>query len=160
MPDFLFPWRRLLAQVLALHEPPDAPCVPAAAHKFCLDLLETKVSLCESPVEKIFCEAFEGQYSWYLWDSLVAQHRVGRYRLDFAYPEAMVGVEIDGREFHSTPEQKAADKVRQDRLESGGWKILRFTGSEVYRDAPECAIQFIRVICEQLGMDSTDVYVR
>lgn len=42
-------------------------------------------------------------------------------------------VECDGAEFHSTPEQKAYDKKRDQYLLSKGYKTLRLTGSEIYK---------------------------
>jgi len=123
------------------------------AHHFCLDLLETKTGLCDSPAEIKFCEAFESLYSFYLNESLVAQYPVGRFRLDFALPYAGIGVEIDGREFHSNPEQRANDRERQEWIENKGWCILRFTGSEVHRDAEGCAMEVIRQAMEALGIE-------
>ena len=55
-----------------------------------------------------------------------------RYRLDFALPEAMVAIEYDGEQFHSTPQQKASDRERQRRLEDAGWHVLRFDRTHLY----------------------------
>ena len=37
----------------------------------------------------------------------------------------LVGIECDGAIFHSTPYARDRDKIRQNLLESRGWKILR-----------------------------------
>ena len=63
----------------------------------------------------------------------VFQHRVGRHRVDFAYPERMIAVEVDGFEVHGTPTALQADLERQNRLVSAGWTVLRFTWRDVVR---------------------------
>ena len=47
-------------------------------------------------------------------------------RVDFAYPELMLVIEVDGFRYHSSPEATAADQVRQAALEALGWTVLRF----------------------------------
>lgn len=78
---------------------------------------------------------------------IVPQLEIGRYRLDFGVawyrPDSglvMVAVECDGHDFHErTKEQAQRDKSRDRTLLGMGWPVLRFTGSEVYRDAATCA---------------------
>lgn len=49
-------------------------------------------------------------------------------------------VECDGHEFHErTKEQAARDRSRDRQLQANGIPILRFTGSEIYRDPVRCA---------------------
>lgn len=49
-------------------------------------------------------------------------------------------IECDGHDFHEkTKEQARSDKSRDRALQSAGWRVLRFTGSEVYADAGRCA---------------------
>jgi hypothetical protein len=48
-------------------------------------------------------------------------------------------VELDGHDFHEkTKEQARRDKARDRELSSLGWRVLRFTGSEVFADAGKC----------------------
>lgn len=56
------------------------------------------------------------------------QYPAGRYFIDFADPKAMVGIEVDGKEYHQDREK---DKQRQQKLEAMGWTIVRISGSEV-----------------------------
>lgn len=60
---------------------------------------------------------------------------VPTYRLDFAYPHARVVVEYDGEEFHSSPEQKAADHARRDWLRLRGWRVVVVT-KDNFDDGP------------------------
>lgn len=73
--------------------------------------------------------------------------KIGRstYRLDFAILGALdvkVAVECDGHEFHEkTKEQASKDKARERALVSAGWLVMRFAGSEIWRDPEGCADQ-------------------
>ncbi|ACL58471.1 endonuclease domain-containing protein [Methylobacterium nodulans] len=53
-----------------------------------------------------------------------------------------VVVECDGHEFHErTKEQAARDRSRDRALQARGCVVMRFTGSEVYRDPVRCACE-------------------
>ena len=57
-----------------------------------------------------------------------------------------IAIELDGHEAHKTREQRRRD-ARKDRwLQSRGVPVLRWTGSDVYRDAAEC-VRELREIC-------------
>ena len=59
-------------------------------------------------------------------------------RLDLADVALMLGVEYDGVEWHSTPEQKAHDKARRREAEDEGWLVKPFTKEHVFGRAREC----------------------
>jgi very-short-patch-repair endonuclease len=67
----------------------------------------------------------------------VFQHpvRLGRhrYRVDFAYPEELIAIEVDGYELRASPRAHRRDLERQNRLVSAGWTVLRFTWHDVVR---------------------------
>lgn len=90
---------------------------------------------CESPVEKQLHVALTA-----LGIPFVNQHPVNRYRLDFAIVDKLIAIEVDGHDFHErTKEQAQRDKKRDRDLQALGWRVMRFTGSEVFRDAAACA---------------------
>jgi hypothetical protein len=69
----------------------------------------------------------------------VLQHEVwdgGRFvaRVDAAYPERRIAIEIDGYEFHSSPDAFQRDRARQNDLVRLGWRVLRFTAADVLRN--------------------------
>jgi very-short-patch-repair endonuclease len=107
----------------------------------------------ESPVERMFWQACRDVWPPRLSDDLVPQHPVragGRqFYLDFALlrkgqPNYRIGFEIDGHATHSSPADIAKDRQRQRLLEAAGWRIIRFGGSEVHRDARRCAAEALR----------------
>lgn len=68
-----------------------------------------------------------------------AQRRVG------------VFVELDGHDFHEkTKEQVAADKKRQRYLAKDGTVVLRFSGSEVFKDPEARMAEVIETVVAQL----------
>ncbi|MCV7400080.1 type IV toxin-antitoxin system AbiEi family antitoxin domain-containing protein [Mycobacterium fragae] len=57
----------------------------------------------------------------------VANYPVGRYRVDVAFPEAKVAIEVDSWAFHSDREDFQQDRERQNAISLLGWHVLRFT---------------------------------
>ena len=58
-------------------------------------------------------------------------------RVDFAYPELKLAIEVDGFAAHSTVDAFRRDRVRQNALVAAGWTVLRFTWPEVDACAPQ-----------------------
>lgn len=54
-------------------------------------------------------------------------------RVDFAYPEALIAVEADGHEFHSSRRDWQRERTRQNALIRLGWKIYRVTWEDATR---------------------------
>lgn len=69
------------------------------------------------------------------------QYRIGHRRVDFAYPESRVAIELDGVAFHGSPSAIASDRRRQNQLVLAGWTVLRFGWEDVTRD--EVAVRSI-----------------
>lgn len=56
-------------------------------------------------------------------------------------------IECDGHDFHEkTKEQAKKDKSRDRVLQSFGYKVYRFTGSEIFQDNMKCAEEVIKSI--------------
>lgn len=79
----------------------------------------------------------------------VLQHEVydaaGRFvaRLDLAYPEPRVGLEMNGFRWHATPLGYARDQERLRRLASLGWLVLPATPLDLAADGRELAAQVV-----------------
>jgi very-short-patch-repair endonuclease len=78
------------------------------------------------------------------------QANIGPYRVDILILDASMAdigkpvrwivVECDGHDFHErTKSQARRDKQRDRFLQSKGYKVLRFTGSEIWADPEQCA---------------------
>ena len=114
----------------------------------------SNIGYCESPIEKLLCLC--------LWDSkYIAQAKIGhkwiavfpqeifslgedQYRADFYIRDedeiVKVIIECDGHDFHElTKEQARRDKKRDRQFQTYGYKIMRFTGQEIYQDPFLCA---------------------
>jgi very-short-patch-repair endonuclease len=115
---------------------------------------------CDSPIEQAYCLALfqlpgvrsvggcfdhsllPGLYGRAPVITVFAQQPVLAYRADFLlvgtsprYAEPMfVVVECDGEAFHSEREQRRRDAARQRALSNCGFKIIRFSGSELFRN--------------------------
>lgn len=82
---------------------------------------------------------------------IAPQLKIGPYRVDFAvrYISGLDGaaglvVECDGHAFHEkTKEQAARDKARDRFLAAAGYRVMRFTGSEIWADPIACAEQVL-----------------
>jgi len=68
----------------------------------------------------------------------VGQYRLvlpsGAVKLDRAWPEAQLVVELDGARYHTSPEDRRRDLARDRQLAAVGWVVLRFTYADVLRD--------------------------
>lgn len=113
---------------------------------------------CESPIEQIMALRLHNyKNSWQAYklnyqdniDVVDIQNqyivKVGSisYRIDFAIPVwdmhlhkgAFFAIECDGHDFHEkTKEQAQRDKKRDRDITTSGMIIMRFTGSEIYRN--------------------------
>lgn len=80
---------------------------------------------------------------------LEPQHEVNvagkTYRIDFVYPGKPIAIELDGHDYHKTKEQRTADAQRERALQSMGWTVIRFTGTEIYHDTQKCVLETIRL---------------
>lgn len=68
----------------------------------------------------------------------VAQHWVDtgatRYRLDLAYPDQMICIEVDGRQHRDDADVAANDAARTRRLKALGWTVLRIRSDHLATD--------------------------
>lgn len=95
-----------------------------------------------SPIEKDF---------WHLWKSrcpiaLIPQYPVGKYSLDFAHVPTKTAIELDGRQYHSTPYQRSNDMKRQTEIEQQGWRFLRYSGLDIYNNFDRCFTEILNLL--------------
>ncbi|MEX2244086.1 MAG: DUF559 domain-containing protein [Fimbriimonadaceae bacterium] len=98
----------------------------------------------ESPLEEAMWEALKS-----LKIKAERQYAVQRGKqwcfLDFAVfcKQGKVNIETDGDTWHTTREQVAADKRRDNWLQTKGWRVLRFTTNEVHERMEEYCVPTI-----------------
>ncbi len=74
-----------------------------------------------------------------------------RYRLDFAYPELRVVVEVNGWAYHSAPEQARYDAARRNALNQAGWTVLEFDWWVVTHESRRVAAEVAAVLIARAG---------
>lgn len=124
-----------------------------AIRKAAVELVRELIPRCQSPIEKMFVEAWVEMCSTSLINEelfaavadIKPQYKIFGYRLDFAFPKTKVAVELDGHMSHSSRENRTKDAARDRELTSDGWTVVRFTGTEIHRDVMGCAadLEFI-----------------
>jgi very-short-patch-repair endonuclease len=103
----------------------------------------------------VFRSAFDREHraSPFECTDVYLQAQVGAYRVDFVFDDLHEGrrrfmaVELDGHDWHErTKAQAARDKKRDRALVTAGFRVLRFTGSEIYAAPGECLQEVIEAI--------------
>jgi Transcriptional regulator, AbiEi antitoxin/Protein of unknown function (DUF559) len=56
------------------------------------------------------------------------------YRIDLAYPELLIAIELDGRHAHDNERSFDEDPIRRNRLEVAGWMVLNITWRRLVED--------------------------
>jgi hypothetical protein len=103
----------------------------------------------ESEMEAIFYALIEesdlprGVRQFWVWDG-------ERWRrLDYAFPEPGVGVELDGLETHGTREAFEDDRARDRRLQIRQWSVLRFTWQDLTRQPQQMLAEIQEMIASK-----------
>ena len=99
------------------------------------------IKITESPIEDTLKYELRARHI-----SFETQEKIGQYRVDFFFVEAGLIVEADGKEYHSTQRQRDNDFKRQAALMKKGYTMLRFTGSEIYRDVIGCVNKIEQIL--------------
>ena len=80
------------------------------------------------------------------------QYRIeGVGRVDFAYPEARIAIELDGYEYHSDRDSFQKDRTRSNRLLLGEWLLLRYTKRDVTLGERTTADQLHHALSQRRG---------
>jgi hypothetical protein len=74
----------------------------------------------------------------------------GRYRIDVAYPDFLIGIEGKSRKDHLTDEAFEADPVRDANLAIAGWLMVHVTWAQLQND-PSGVVRRVRRALESRG---------
>ena len=109
---------------------------------------------CESSIERLFLETFDAirtknihtMYDYWL----NPQVEIGNYRVDFElvnHKDKKIIVECDGHEFHQKSKQQVEkDNQRERDLKKLGYEVVRFSGSEIFKDAEKCVEDLLDIL--------------
>jgi len=64
---------------------------------------------------------------------------------DFMWRAQRLDVELDGRDVHMTPQAFESDRLRDQRLQVAGWRVVRFTGRQL-KDDPRRVAATVRAL--------------
>ncbi len=140
-----------------------------------LHSVDVMSSRCESPIEILLVAAivaeaghwpvkcfFYGKYGRHFFSNTAnvnAQIEIGPYRADFLIeasldggrPSLRLDVECDGHDFHErTKEQAARDRQRDRWMQAHDIAVMRFTGSEIWKDPIDCADQILAFVTDKI----------
>ncbi len=82
------------------------------------------------------------------------------YRIDLAIPHPsesggyLLGIECDGRKYHSSRVARVRDRLRQQILEERGWKILRLWSTDWYWQRSSAELRLVTAIQDALDKAS------
>ena len=71
------------------------------------------------------------------------QHVISTYIADFVSLKNHLVIEIDG-EYHLNPEQQESDRIRTAYLQQQGFRVIRFTNSQVLTDIDSVMSRIIK----------------
>ncbi|MBS6461651.1 MAG: DUF559 domain-containing protein [Clostridium sp.] len=117
-----------------------------------------------TPIEKVMYAILErigielkAEYDQVLDYGLCFQREIEKYRVDFFFiipHEQGIIIECDGHDFHEkTKEQAKYDKQRDRFLMSKGYKVLHFTGSEIYNDFDKIRSEIYDFLKNEWGLN-------
>ncbi|HSB90515.1 MAG TPA: DUF559 domain-containing protein, partial [Anaerolineales bacterium] len=69
-----------------------------------------------------------------------------KYRVDFLIPDQNVVIELYGYKYHNTKEKLTSDAERERELQRRGYRIIRFTGSEITKDVDRCVEEVLSIV--------------
>lgn len=79
-------------------------------------------------------------------------HTAGRrFRVDFTFPDSMVGIECDSSEWHTLPFQHDHDLERQNLIQREGLLLLRYSFRRVREDADGVADEIRATVAHRAG---------
>lgn len=94
----------------------------------------------QSPIEKSFWETAKP-----LIPELEQETWIDNYRVDFLIPSKKIIIELYGYQYHNTKQKITKDAERERKLQKLGYQIIRFTGTEIYKDVKKCVNEVLEL---------------
>lgn len=150
MPKDNHPWTPKDPVILEAHDNCLENFVLAANHAFEYVVARARAM---TPIEQVvfyaLCAAEQFEPNLHIYP----QFKIGKYTADFLVEFGNRGekptqyvIECDGHDYHErTKKQAQHDKERDRHMQSLGYKVYRFTGSEIWKTKGSCVVQEILV---------------
>lgn len=74
------------------------------------------------------------------------QYQLGRFVIDFAFPDCKLAVEADGIYWHNLPANKKRDKNKNEFLNKNGWSIVRLSEPDIIKSPGKCVEKIITIL--------------
>jgi very-short-patch-repair endonuclease len=91
--------------------------------------LEQKLKTAKTTEKRAVMSKWEKWFAKWLIDANITgfkfNYAIGPYNADFAFPERMIVVEIDGGNWHATPRKQEQDEQKEIFLREYGWTVFR-----------------------------------
>ena len=101
------------------------------------------------PQQEIYCDGKK-----YIIDFAIDFSRKSGKNNEYIYPEfkrIKYAVELDGFDYHSNKKQMEYDYERENDLKKLGYKVVRFTGSQIYKHPLSCVDTLITIILNDIN---------
>lgn len=122
-----------------------------------------------SPIEQImyvalkifqfkFCAAFPIYFDFICQDEIEYENKI--YKPDFTICSMVINdihyicetpiiIECDGYDSHHTKEQRNYDMERENNLKEKGFSVIRFTGSQIFKDPYDCVKRTYKFLLDE-----------
>jgi len=99
----------------------------------------SKGKLFDTKIELVMEEALQRYGIPYIKQAFL----MNRFRVDFLIMDTLI-VECDGDYWHSLPNIKKKDEMKDEQLTNAGWSVIRFKGSEILKSVDICVEYILR----------------
>jgi len=96
--------------------------------------------------------AFADQYERPLIEYFIVPNR--KFRADFAFPEAMLMIEVDGGQWlaNGGRHNRDSDREKLNLAAVNGWRVMRFSTQQLENDPESC----IKLVLLALGLEASN----
>ena len=82
--------------------------------------------------------------------NFIKEYRMGKYSIDFAWPDLKLAIEIDGKQ-HEFPDRKKSDKLKDKYINDCGWKVLRIKWIDIFHE-PKKYISIAKIFIDNASL--------
>ena len=123
-----------------------------------LSPIEQIMSVALSIFEYRFCEVFPISFGYENQEKILCNNKTYRADITIRYMiinsteyecEKPIIIECDGYDAHHTKEQRNYDMERENNLKAQGFSVIRFTGSQIFKNPYDCVIRAYKFLLDE-----------